>query len=95
LYISDFNDEEVKKEINVERIDDDEINGEEADEGVNMKKGVEKIIEKIGEKFVRTYNNRKMKKARISLPYYEEMEDRRIKNLEYKIKSKIARRRRG
>jgi hypothetical protein len=95
LYIFDFNDKEVKEKINIEEIDGDETDGEEADENINMKKIIEKIIEKIGEKFVRIYSKKKMKRARISLPYYGEMEDRRIKNLEYKIKLKIARRQRS
>jgi hypothetical protein len=60
-----------------------------------MKKNIEKIIEKIGGKIVRTRSDKKMKRARISLPYHGEMEDRRIKNLKYKAKPKIARRRRG
>jgi hypothetical protein len=36
LYISDFSDEEIKKNINVDKID--------GDESVNIKKNVEKII---------------------------------------------------
>jgi hypothetical protein len=95
LYISDSNNEEIKEEINIEGIDGDETGGEKADEGANMEKGVEKIIEEIDRKFVRTCNGKKVKKIRISLSYHEKMEDRRIENLKYKAKSKIARRRRG
>jgi hypothetical protein len=95
LYISDSSDEKVKKEISVEGIDGDETDGEEADESVNMKENVEKIIEKVDRKFVRTYNDKKMKKARISLSYHRKMEDRRIEDLKYRTKPKIARRRRG
>jgi hypothetical protein len=87
LYVSDSSDEEIKEEVSVEKID--------GDEGVNMEEGVEDIIEEIGGKFVRTYSNREVKRARISLPYHGEMEDRRIENLKHKAKPKIARRRRG
>jgi hypothetical protein len=95
LYISDSSDEEIKEEINVEGIDGDETGGEEADEGVNMEEGVEEVIDEVGGKVVRTRSGREVKRARISLPYYGEMEDRRIEGLGYRAKPKIARRRRG
>jgi hypothetical protein len=95
LYVSDSNDEEINKKINVEGIDGDEISGEKIDEDVNMEKNVEEIIKEIDRKVVRTRNNKKMKRVRISLPYHEEMEDRRIGDLRYRVKPKIARRRRG
>jgi hypothetical protein len=95
LYISDSSDKEIKEEISVEGIGGDETGGEETDEGVNMEEGVEKIIEEIGEKFVRTRSGREVKRARISLPYHGEMEERRIESLEHRAKPKIARRRRG
>jgi hypothetical protein len=60
-----------------------------------MKESVEKIIEKIDRKVVRIRSGREMKRAKILLPYHGEREDRRIEDLEHKIKSKIARRRRG
>jgi hypothetical protein len=43
---------------------------------------------------MRTRSDREIKKAKISLPYYEEIEIKRNENLEYKAKSKIARRQR-
>jgi hypothetical protein len=92
LYISDFSDEEINEKISVKGIDDDEISDEKIDESVNMEKAVEKIIEEIGGKVVRTRSNKKVKRASISLPYYAEMEDRRIEGLKYRIKFKIARR---
>jgi hypothetical protein len=52
---------------------------------------VEKIIKKIIEKVLRTRSNRKIKKDRISLPYNKKMEDKRKKNLKYKIKPKVVR----
>jgi hypothetical protein len=95
LYISDSSDKEVKEEISVKGIDGDETGGEEADESVSMEEGVEEIIEEVGGKFVRTCSGREVKRARISLPYYGKMEDRRIEGLGYRVKPKIARRRRG
>jgi hypothetical protein len=95
LYISDSNDEEIKEKINVKEIDGDEAGGEKADESINIKENVEKIIKEINEKIVRTRSNKKVKRARISLTYYGKMEDRRIEGLKYKTKPKITRRRRG
>jgi hypothetical protein len=86
--------EEINKEISVEGIDGDETDGEETNEAVNMEKDIEEIIEEIGKKIVRTRSNRKMKRVRISLPYHKKMKDRRKKDLGYRTKSKIARRRR-
>jgi hypothetical protein len=43
---------------------------------------------------MRTSDGKEMEKARISISYYEKMEDRRIERLGYRAKSKIARRRR-
>jgi hypothetical protein len=60
-----------------------------------MKEGVEEIIEDVGEKVVRIRSDREVKRAKISLPYHGEMEYRRKEGLEYKVKFKIARRRRG
>jgi hypothetical protein len=60
-----------------------------------MEEDVEEIIEKIDGKVVRTRSNKEMKRARISLPYHAEMEDRQIEGLGYRVKFKIARRRRG
>jgi hypothetical protein len=59
-----------------------------------MEEGIEEVIEEIGEKVVRIRSGREVKRARISLPYYGEMEYRRIEGLGYRAKSKIARRRR-
>jgi hypothetical protein len=52
---------------------------------------VEEIVKKIIEKVLRTRSGKKVKKGRISLSYYREMEDKRKKGLEYKAKSKIGR----
>jgi hypothetical protein len=95
FYISDSNDEEINEEISVEEIDGEEAGGEKADKPVNMEEDIEEIIEKIGEKIVRTRSDKEMKRARISLPYHGEMEYRRKEGLGYRAKFKIARRRRG
>jgi hypothetical protein len=60
-----------------------------------MEEDVEKIIKKIGKKVVRIRSSREVKRVRILLPYHKEMEHRRKKDLGYRAKSKIARRRRG
>jgi hypothetical protein len=95
LYVSDFSDEGINKEVSVEGIDGDETGGEKIDEDVNMEESVEEIIKEIGGKVVHIRNDKEIKKARISLPYHTEMEDRRIEGLGYRVKSRIARRRRG
>jgi hypothetical protein len=99
FYISDSSDEKINEEISVEGIDGDETDGEEGDsektdKAVNIEEDIEEVIKEVGEKVVRTRNNKEVKRVRISLFYYEEMKDRRKKDLEYKIKFKIARRRR-
>jgi hypothetical protein len=42
-----------------------------------MEEDIEKIIAEVGKKVVRIRNNKKMKRIRISLFYYGEMEQRR------------------
>jgi hypothetical protein len=69
----------------------DKINGDETDENVNMKEIVKKIVKGIIKKVLRIRNNKKIKKNKISLPYYRKIEDKRKKNLEYKTKPKIVR----
>jgi hypothetical protein len=93
FYTSDSNDEEVNERIG------DKIFGDETDENVNMEKSdkeivkkiVEEIVKEIIKKILRTRSNRKIKKGKISLPYYEEMEDKRKKGLEHRVKPKVVR----
>jgi hypothetical protein len=51
--------------------------------------------EEVGENVVRTRSDRRVKKARISLPYYREMEGKRNEGLKHRAKPKVARRRRS
>jgi hypothetical protein len=95
FYISDFSDKEINEKINIKEIDGEKISDEKVDKIVNMEKDIEEIIEKIGKKIVRIRNNKEIKKIKISLFYYRKMEHRHKENLEYKIKFKIARRRRN
>jgi hypothetical protein len=85
FYTSDSNDKKVNEKIG------NKIDSDETDENVNIKKIVEKIVKEIIEKVLHTRNNRKIKKSRISLPYYKEMEDKRKKDLKYKTKPKVVR----
>jgi hypothetical protein len=85
FYTSDSSDKEINEGIG------DKINGDETDESVNMEEGVEEVVEEIIKKVLRIRSGREIKKDRISLPYYGEMEDKRKKDLEYKIKPKVVR----
>jgi hypothetical protein len=94
FYIFDSNDKKINEKINIKEIDGEKTDDEKTDEIVNIKKDIKEIIENINKKIVRIRNDKEIKRARISLPYYGKMEYRRKENLEYKVKSKIARRRR-
>jgi hypothetical protein len=92
FYASDSNDKKIIERINDKRISGDEdINIEKSAERI-VEGDVERVVERVVEEIIRTCSDRKIKKARISLPYYGEMEIKRNENLRYKTKFKIARR---